>query len=124
MKKRRFITLIVLLAAALLLPAMPALADEGPPGDGVIIWDEDYTVEEGETLNGDLVVFNGDVTIEDGGRVEGSVVIWNGSADVYGTVEGDLVVSAATSTWAKTRWWKGTSCARRTVTSSERLEPE
>jgi hypothetical protein len=94
MKKRRLIALIVLLAAALLLPAVPALADEGPPGDGVIIWDEDYTVEEGETLDGDLVVFNGDVTIEDGGSVEGSVVIWNGSADVHGTVEGDLVVSS------------------------------
>lgn len=95
MHKQRFIWLILLLAAGLLLPATPALADGDPLGDdnGVVIWNEDYTLGEGERLNGDLVVFNGDVSLEIGSRVEGSVVIWNGSADVEGTVEGDLIVS-------------------------------
>jgi hypothetical protein len=107
MKKRRFIALIVLLAAALLLPATPALADGDPPGNGTIIWDDDYTVEEGETLHGDLIVFNGDVTIENGGRVEGSVVIWNGNADANGTVEGDLVVSSGNITLGEDARVKG-----------------
>lgn len=94
MRKRCFIWLIVLLAVGLLLPATPALADGDPPGDdGVVLWNEDYTLGEGERLDGDLVVFNGDVTLEAGSRVEGSVVVWNGDADVDGTVEGDLVIS-------------------------------
>ena len=94
MHRRWFIGLTVLLAAVLLLPATPALADGDPPDDdGVIIWNEDYTLEEGKRLDGDLVVFNGDVTLEAGSRVAGSVIIWNGSAEVEGTVERDLVVS-------------------------------
>lgn len=93
MNRRWIVTLIVFLAVGLLLPAAPALADDGPPGDGVVIWNEDYTLKEGERLDGDLVVFNGDVEMEEGSRVAGSVIVWNGSADVAGTVEGDLVVS-------------------------------
>jgi hypothetical protein len=93
MTRRWFV--ITLLACVLLLPATPALADDGPPdGDGLVIWNKDYTMEEGETLEGDLLVFNGDVTMEPGSRVEGSVVVWNGSADVEGTIEEDLVVSS------------------------------
>jgi hypothetical protein len=84
----------LLLAAVVLLPATPALADGDPPGDdGTVVWNEDYTLEEGERLDGDLVVFNGDVTLKPGSRVEGQVVIWNGSAEVEGTIEEDLVVS-------------------------------
>lgn len=93
MHKRCFVWLIVLLAVGLLLPATPALADGDPPGDGVVLWNEDYVLGEGERVDGDLVVFNGDVTLEAGSRVAGSVVVWNGDADVEGTVEGDLVVS-------------------------------
>ena len=94
MHRRWFIWLIVLLTGGLLLPTTTALADGGPPGDdGVVIWNEDYTLGEGERLDGDLVVFNGSATLEAGSRVEGSVVIWGGDADVEGIIEGDLVVS-------------------------------
>ena len=92
--KRWLIGLIVLSVGVLLLPATPALADGDPPDDnGVVIWNEDYTLEEGKRLDGDLIVFNGDVTLEAGSRVQGSVITWNGSAKVEGTVERDLVVS-------------------------------
>jgi hypothetical protein len=108
MRRRRFIWLMVLLAVGLLLPATPALAGDGPPGDdGIIIWNEDYTLEEGESLDGDLVVFNGDVTLEAGSRVEGSVIVWNGSADVKGTVEGDLVVSSGDICLDDDAWVQG-----------------
>ncbi len=94
MHRRRFTWLILLLAAVLLLPATPVLADSDPPDDdGVVIWNEDYTLEEGQRLDGDLIVFNGDVTLEPSSCVEGSVIVWNGNADVEGTIEKDLVVS-------------------------------
>jgi hypothetical protein len=94
MHRRWFIGLTTLLAAVLLLSAMPARAAGSPPGDdGVVIWNEDYTLGEGEQLDGDLIVFSGDATLETGSRVTGSVIIWNGSAEVAGTIEGDLVVS-------------------------------
>jgi hypothetical protein len=84
---------VVLVGALLLMPVTPALADGGPPGDGVVIWNKDYTLGENEVLNGDLVVLTGDVSLERNSYVEGSVVIWNGNAEVAGTIEGDLVVS-------------------------------
>lgn len=94
MHRRRFILLLVLLAGGLLLPAMPTHADGDPPDDeGIVIWNEDYTIETGERLDSDLIVFGGDVTMEPDSRVEGSVIVWNGSAKVEGAVEGDLVVS-------------------------------
>jgi hypothetical protein len=103
MHKQRFIWLVLLLAGGLLLPATPALADGEPPDDdGVVVWNEDYTLEENESLEGDLVVFNGDVTLEAGSRVEGTIIIWNGSAEVEGTVEGDLVVSSGDITLGDT----------------------
>ncbi|MBE9509163.1 MAG: polymer-forming cytoskeletal protein, partial [Chloroflexi bacterium] len=98
MNKQHFTWLVLLLVAGLLLfPAAPALADgsdESPGNDGIVIWNEDYTLKEGERIDGDLVVFNGDVTLEAGSRVEGSVIVWNGSADIEGAIEGDLVVSS------------------------------
>ena len=93
MIKRRLIWVALALTLVLLIPAMPALADDGPPGDGgLTVWNKDYTVEADETIEGDLVVINGSVTVESGGTVEGSLIVWNGSADVDGDVEG--VISA------------------------------
>jgi hypothetical protein len=107
MHKRRWIWLTVLLAGALFLPATPALADGGPPGDdGIVIWNEDYTLEESERLAGDLVVFNGDVTLESDSHVAGSVIVWNGNATVDGTVEKDLVVSGGDATLGASAWVK------------------
>jgi len=93
MVKRRLAWVAALLALALLLPVTPALADDGPPdSDGVTIWNEDYTVEAGETVKDDLTVFNGDLTVEAGGAIEGSVTVLNGNATIEGNVEGDVVV--------------------------------
>jgi hypothetical protein len=90
------ILIILLLAAFALVPATPALADGGPPdpgNEGTVIWNEDYTLGEGEELEGDLIVFNGNVTLEEDSQVEGSVIVWNGSATIEGDIAGDLVVS-------------------------------
>ena len=106
--RQRIIWLALLLAVGFLFPAAPVLADDGPPGDeGVIIWNEDYTLEEGEELAGNLVVFNGDVTLEADSHVEGSVVIWNGNIEVHGTVAQDVVVSGGDIHLGEDAWIGG-----------------
>ncbi|MGD2176422.1 MAG: polymer-forming cytoskeletal protein [Anaerolineae bacterium] len=93
MHKRILVWLAAVLLGGLLLPAMPAAAGSAPPDDGVVIFNEDYTLAEDEALDGDLVVFSGDATLESGSRINGNAVVWNGSADVNGVVEGNLVIS-------------------------------
>ncbi|HDQ71204.1 MAG TPA: hypothetical protein ENN19_03790 [Chloroflexi bacterium] len=94
MKTRRLIWLSLILTVWLILLAMPAMADtSAPPGDDVVIWNEDYTLESDKNLEGDLIVFGGDVTLEQGSYVEGSVIVWNGNAEIEGRVEEDLIVS-------------------------------
>ena len=97
------------LLALLLIPASPALAMG--PLDGGVVFGEDFTLEAGDTLDGDLVVFGGDVTIEEGASVNGSLAVFGGdttlaedaviSGDVAliggdmqtdGTIDGDIVV--------------------------------
>ncbi|MCP4543610.1 MAG: hypothetical protein GY832_41385 [Chloroflexi bacterium] len=93
--RQRFIWLVSLLAVCLLLPAVSVMAGSGsPPGDdGIVVWNEDYTLEEGKRLDGSLIVFNGDVTMEVDSHVAGSVIIWNGAIEVEGNIDEDIVVS-------------------------------
>ncbi|MBN1976569.1 MAG: polymer-forming cytoskeletal protein [Anaerolineae bacterium] len=108
MAKRRLMRITALLALALLLPVTPALADDGPPdGDGITIWNEDYTVEAGDTVEDDLTVFNGDLTVEAGGTVEGAVVVLNGNATIEGDVEGDLTVVGGDIYLGENAWVEG-----------------
>jgi hypothetical protein len=105
MIKRRFAWIIALVAVALLLPVMPVLADDEPPG--ITIFGEDYTVESGTTIKGNLTVFDGDVIVEDGGTVAGTIVIWGGNAEIEGTVEGDLIVSGGDIHLGDDAWVQG-----------------
>lgn len=52
----------------------------------------DTVVEDGETVNNDVIVFDGDLEIEENGTVNGDVIVFNGDAAVDGTVNGDLVI--------------------------------
>lgn len=93
-KKQRLIWLFLILIAWLILMTLPAMADtSAPPGDDVVIWNEDYVLESDELLEGDLIVFGGDVTLELDSYVEGSVIVWNGQAAIEGHIEQDLIVS-------------------------------
>jgi len=78
-----------LLALLLIAPASPVLANGG---DGVVRFGEDFTLESGEELDGDLVVFGGNVVLEEDSFVDGTVFIMGGSATVAGEVADELVV--------------------------------
>jgi hypothetical protein len=104
-KTRGLIWLSVVLAVALGLAATPARAQENPP-DGVVTW-EDYTLEAGDRVEGDVVVFGGNAVIEEDSVVEGSVVVWDGNATIAGTVEGDLVVSNGDIALEESAWVRG-----------------
>ena len=52
----------------------------------------DTVVEEGETINNDVIVFDGDLEIENGASVNGDVIVFNGDAEIDGTINGDLVI--------------------------------
>lgn len=82
-------TLLVLLAL-LLLPASPAYAQSGDPGK--IVFGDNYTLETGDTLTGDLVVFGGNVTIEEDADLNGNLVVFGGLISSDGNVNGDVVV--------------------------------
>lgn len=105
MVKRRLAWIIALVAVTLLLTVTPVLADDEPPG--ITIFGEDYTVESGTTIKGNLTVFDGDVIVEDGGTVEGTIVIWGGNAEIEGTVEGDVVVSGGDVYLGDDAWVQG-----------------
>jgi hypothetical protein len=78
-----------LLALLLIAPASPVLANGG---DLVVRFGEDFTLESGEELDGDLVVFGGNVVLEEDSFVDGIVFIMGGSATVAGEIDNELVV--------------------------------
>jgi hypothetical protein len=87
----KFLTLLALLAL-LILPASPAYAQGTGTGDGKVIFGSNFTLEKGETFNGDLVVFGGNVTVEKGADLNGNLVVFGGTITSDGNVNGDVVI--------------------------------
>ncbi len=90
MKKIYKISTVLILFLIMLVPIQPAQA-RGLL-DGKVIFGDDFTLESGQTLGGDLVVFGGDVTIEKDATVEGSVVVFGGLITQNGEVTSDIVI--------------------------------
>jgi len=93
MKKFLNLFVVLLLLALTFIPASSARAlgfDDG--SGGKVIFGDNFTLAEGETLSGDLVVFGGNVNIEKGATVAGSVVVFGGTITQDGSVTGDVVV--------------------------------
>lgn len=86
----RIFTLFTLLAL-LFLPASPAYAQGPNPGGGQVLFGSNYTVESGDTFEGDLVVFGGNVTIEEDARLNGNLVVIGGTIKSNGETNGDVV---------------------------------
>ncbi|HEY2982174.1 MAG TPA: polymer-forming cytoskeletal protein [Anaerolineales bacterium] len=91
---------IVLLLCLLLLPMGSVHAEGLAEGlnEGKVIFGDDFTLEKGETLEGDLAVFGGDVTIEEGATVNGSVAVIGGQASLAADAEinGDVAIIGGT----------------------------
>ncbi len=89
--KLRIITLISMLMLAL-VPTSTAFAQGPGPNEGKVIFGSNFTLESGESFNGDLVVFGGNVDIEEDADLNGSLVVFGGTVYSDGTMDGDVVV--------------------------------
>jgi hypothetical protein len=76
---------LILVFVVILLMATPA---------GAVFADSmfDTVIEEGETINNDVIVFDGDLEIKDDAIVTGDVIVFNGDAELDGRINGDLVI--------------------------------
>jgi hypothetical protein len=92
MKTFKFFTPLILLAL-LLMPVSPVYAQgPNPGGGGQVLFGSNYTVESGETFEGDLVVFGGNVTIEEDANLTGDLVVVGGTITSNGETTGSVVV--------------------------------
>ncbi len=85
------LSLVSLLLAALFLAFPAPVHAQGPDNDGQVIFGGSYTLEDGQSLNGDLAIIGGTAAIREGATVNGSVVVTGGSIEVAGEVNGDVV---------------------------------
>ncbi len=92
MKRMRWAFLLVVIAAL----ALPASAWAAGPQDGQVILGDTFTLEPGQTVDGDLVVIGGVVTLEQGSRVHGDVVLLGGTLSSDGEVLGNLAALGGT----------------------------
>src|SRR6266498_713192 len=93
MKKTFKLFTLFILVALLLVPTTSAYAQgPNPDGGGRVIFGSDYTVESGDTFDGDLVVFGGNVTIEEDANLNGNLVVIGGTVKSNGETKGDVVV--------------------------------
>ncbi len=91
MKKYKILTLLTVLAI-LLFSASPAYAQGTGTDEGKVIFGSNYTLESGDTFNGDLVVFGGNVKVEEDAELNGNLVVFGGTISSDGNVNGDVVI--------------------------------
>src|SRR5215207_1443484 len=93
MKKKFKLFTLSILFALLLMPTTSAYAQgPNPDGEGQVIFGSNFTLESGDTFDGDLVVFGGNVTIEEDATLNGNLVVIGGTIQSNGEMNGDVVV--------------------------------
>jgi cytoskeletal protein CcmA (bactofilin family) len=113
----KFITILALLVL-LLIPAGSAYAQgPNPGGGGRVIFGSNFTLEKGDTFEGDLVVFGGNVPIEEEAVLNGDLVVIGGTVASNGQMEGDVVVVGG-----QIRLEKSAVVARDVITIGGQLE--
>lgn len=84
---------LFILVTLLLVPTSSAYAQGPNPGSGgQVIFGNNFTLEKGDTFDGDLVVFGGNVTIEEEANLNGNLVVIGGTINSNGETKGDVVV--------------------------------
>jgi len=108
--KNKFKLILLVLALALLLLPTSAVYARGSSGgllDGRVIFGDNFTLESGDTLTGDLVVFGGNVMIEEGAVVRGDMVVIGGNVTLNGIVSGSTVSIGGSTSMSETAVVKG-----------------
>ncbi len=70
--------------------------------DGQVIFGGTYTLQSGDTLEGDLVIIGGVAKIEEGALVNGDIALVGGALTVDGEVDGDVVLVGGLATLNET----------------------
>jgi cytoskeletal protein CcmA (bactofilin family) len=93
MKMKTKLTRILLLLALLILPTVGVHAQSKNGGD-VVLFGQNYTLAEGETLDGSIAVFGGNIEIQKGAEVNGDIAIFGGNLSFAEetTTNGDVAV--------------------------------
>jgi hypothetical protein len=87
---RKLLTAFTLALVLVLMSASAVLA--GDLADDKVVVGDDYTLAEGERIDGNLIVLGGNVIVEDGGTVDGNLVVFGGDVTLSGAVTQDMVV--------------------------------
>jgi hypothetical protein len=87
-----FLTLIALLATPASGLAAQASESLVVRPDQVVLGDN-YTLEDGQTVDGNLFVLGGNVDLRQGSRVTGDVLLMGGNLRVRGVVDGDIIAA-------------------------------
>lgn len=105
MNKIQKMTTFILLLAFLCIPASSVYA-KGLQ-DGRVIFGDNFTLDGGDTLTGDLVVFGGNVTIENEAVIQGDMVVIGGNVNLDGMVEGSAVIIGGSMNMGETSLVEG-----------------
>lgn len=86
--KKLFSILTLAVMVALIIPS-PVFAAGGIQ-DGRVVLGDNFVLQSGETLTGDLLVLGGNVTLEIDSTVIGDILVVGGNVDCEGVVQGDI----------------------------------
>lgn len=90
---------LVLLTVLLLLGLSGCSTVPLPDG---LVFGTTYEVNEGQTIESDLVIFGGSLKIAEGGTMRGNVAIFGGTAAVDGLLDGNLMMFGGTVSLGET----------------------
>lgn len=88
MKNITRLLFLLLLITAVFIPS-PASASGFK--DDKVIFGTNFTLQSGETIDGDLLVFGGNIILEASSTVNGDTVVFGGNVTTNGTINGNLV---------------------------------
>jgi cytoskeletal protein CcmA (bactofilin family) len=83
----RLLFLLLLITAVFI----PSTASASGFKDDKVVFGDNFTLESGETLDGDLIVLGGNLILEASSTVNGDTVVFGGNVTTNGTINGNLV---------------------------------